>query len=509
MNTPKDHSYVALTTALVATIEAVRRRDPDVLPSMRRIARQIRDVAVTAGQSAAARFARRLELAETEADAQIIALDLLAAVRATEDTGDGGRYVILMVEDDRLTVEVMRDALRADHHEVIVARTAEEARMILDATHVSLILLDLVLPDADGRDLLAQMRAQPELRDVPVIVMTARSDAIAQTECFALGADGYLAKPIRPDLLMTAVSSRLAAARRMLNESRVDALTGLPNRVAFGEALQRTLTLSRRNHQPLTIAMIDLDRFKSINDAYGHATGDHVLRTAGAIFTSTLRTSDFVARWGGEEFCVFFPNTDVDGAVVALNNVLEEMRGLVHNAPDDSTFHVTFSAGVARFDPANSIEDVVAEADRLLYVAKERGRNRIVSAQDVGELTRRPVLIADDDKAVANTVKIVLEREGFEVVMCANGAEALEVVHDRDFVLAIVDVNMPVMDGFELLRALRAQPKTAKLPVMMLTGSGAEADIMRGFELGVNDYVLKPFYNSELIARAKRLLNAH
>jgi diguanylate cyclase (GGDEF)-like protein len=130
----------------------------------------------------------------------------------------------------------------------------------------------------------------------------------------------------------------------------------------------------------MTLAMLDLDHFKAINDTYGHLTGDEVLTRVAAVLARSLRESDFVARWGGEEMVVMFPDTGMAGASVALGKAMEAMRAEVFEAPGGRTFHVTFSAGLAEVVPGERLDGAVAAADRLLYAAKDGGRDRLVTA---------------------------------------------------------------------------------------------------------------------------------
>jgi two-component system cell cycle response regulator len=338
-------------------------------------------------------------------------------------------------------------------------------------------------------------------------VITARDDAATTSECFALGADGVMSKPVEPEVLSAAVAAKLQQARKQHLENRMDGLTGLANRVAFFEALERAMPVAHQQRRPMSVAMIDLDHFKAVNDQHGHATGDIVLQRAGQRVASALRISDFVARWGGEEFCVFMPNTTVEGAVTALEKALHEVRRLRFEGASGRDFSITFSAGVAPLPEGVTPEDAIAEADRLLYLAKAGGRNRVVSPKDQAAPMRAPALLVEDEENVARVVKALLDREGFTVEHFRDGESALQAAQGQSFALAILDVGLPGMNGFELLQQLRELRAMPALPILMLTGSVEEEDVVRGFDLGVNDYMTKPFHTNELAARLRRLMN--
>ena len=430
--------------------------------------------------------------------------ELIAELRATQ-TPATDPTTILIVEDDRLTARILADALAADGRRVLVAGSARVAEKLIREHDIGIILLDLLLPDGDGRDFLTRIRMTPVTRAVPVIVITARSDAVSQAECFALGADALLTKPIQPPVLVAAVFAQLAHASERRLEGREDGLTGLPNRIAFMDALERTMPLAQRNNQPLALAMIDLDHFKSVNDSYGHAAGDDVLRVCAQTIRKMLRSSDYVARWGGEELCVFFPDTAAQGAVRALEKALAAVRALEFRS-GAAVFGITFSAGLAAFQRGATSLDLLKEADRLLYVAKASGRNRIISPADEADPPRPRALLVEDDLAVSSAVTRLLQREGFDVAHFADGSGVLSAAQAEHFTIAVMDLDLPVISGFELVKKLRMMPTGAKLPILFLTGSDEEDDIVRGFEVGANDYLVKPFHARELIARITRLL---
>ena len=203
---------------------------------------------------------------------------------------------------------------------------------------------------------------------MPIIVVSARCGSVSQIECFDLGADEYFEKPVLPEILVATVGAKLRRVAELARRSQHDALTGVLNRFAFQEAFGRAQALSRRNQSPLALAMLDFDRFKWINDQFGHPLGDRVLIRAGQLIVQTLRRSDVIARWGGDEFVVLLPDTDRSGAERALEKVAHVVQEEAFPA-GGGEFLLSFSTGVV--DVANaSLDEVVTEADRLLYLAK-------------------------------------------------------------------------------------------------------------------------------------------
>jgi two-component system cell cycle response regulator len=306
--------------------------------------------------------------------------------------------------------------------------------------------------------------------------------------------------------LAAAVATRLQRTSETNREARQDPLTGLPNRAAFREACERARSLARRKREPLSLAILDLDRFKSVNDKYGHPVGDEVLRGVASVLTRALRGSDMVARWGGEEFVALLPNTGQKGAVQSLERALDDLRRERFTGKDGAAFSVTFSAGVVPYPDNVTLEEAVSAADRLLYLAKVAGRNRVFGAEVDPSPPGRNVLFVSDDFTQAATARDFLEKAGFEVCFVPNDAATLLAAVDAATAVIVLDVGIPALDGKGLLRQLEPIASAQSIPIIMLAESGAEQDIVRSFEFGADDYVVKPFSAAELVARVRRLV---
>ncbi len=476
--------------------------------TVRRIAHSLRGSGGTYGFPLITEHATHVE-ESGDADLRLRLERLLDTLRETAGHGASAPKSVLLIDDDPEIAEILRWHLAQQGREVRVAPCAEQAEAILASEPVSLIVLDLVLPDTDGRNLLMRLRERPSTANIPVIVLTVRDSALARSECFALGADEFFEKPFDPEAVATAVAAKLQRAAEMSQDTRHDPLTDLPNRAGFLEAFQRARALAARQRDPLSIGFIDLDHFKRVNDAFGHAMGDEVLRRAADILARSLRQSDILARWGGEEFVALFPSTDPEGGVQALENAATRFR-VERFGADEGEFGLTFSAGVAPVHVEDSLDEAVARADYYLYLAKSTGRDRVVSESAELVRPRRKILIAEDDDLLAELVRRRFTREGFEVVHVVDGESVLEAIGsngvDPTISLVILDVLLPEMDGFELLARIRERRALTQVPVIMVTVMGNEEDVVRGLSLGADDYVVKPFSPTELLARVHRLL---
>lgn len=414
---------------------------------------------------------------------------------------------LLLIEDDENILRILEEKLIAPNREILISKTIKHAKEIIATNEISMILLDLILPDGDGRNLLVSLKERVVTASIPVVIMTAKKGESAKSECTALGADDYIEKPFDPSTLSVKVNAKLKKTFEYNREFRRDTLTGLYNRSAFVEVFERTMLISSRSKKPFSIGFLDVDQFKLVNDTYGHSIGDEVLKRLSDIIKRALRKSDLLARWGGEEFVVLFPDTGVEGAKEALLKALDMIRKEVFRSEEDVEFHITFSAGVSSVSENQNVEEAISNADMFLYKAKASGRDKIVTESEEIRAEIRTILLAEDDKIIASLIIDRLEREGFEVNHFLNGSDAFDSISQTNFSLAILDVKMPGMDGFELLTSIRNNPTYSKMPVIILTSMGKEINIVKGLDLGADDYMVKPFSPIELVARIRKLIS--
>jgi two-component system, cell cycle response regulator len=309
--------------------------------------------------------------------------------------GPHGR--ILVVEDDEASRGLLRAALELDGTEVLEAGTGADALRRAQCEDIDAILLDLTLPDTTGFDVLRSLKARPGTRNVPVIIVTGRTGTDECVEGLALGAHDFVRKPYDVDELLARVAAaRALRARLAVLEGEAvalerlaltDALTGLDNRRAAERQLVRLTARAQRGGGAIGVLMVDVDRFKDLNDRHGHLVGDAVLRAVAERLSASARTGDIIARWGGEEFLVLLPDTNPDAAQLAAERLVAAVAAepVVVGA---TAIAVTVSVGVAAIS-AGKPQDLVAEADAALYQAKRDGRNRVVAAVRAADAARR------------------------------------------------------------------------------------------------------------------------
>lgn len=315
---------------------------------------------------------------------------------------------ILIADDDKLSRRLLQTTLQKAGYDVVaVENGSTAARLLSEKDGPRLALLDWIMPGLDGPTVVRSVRAQHDRPYVHMILLTSRQskeDIIAGLES---GADDYLTKPFDPEELrarlrtgerILLLEDKLVEAREEMRfKATHDSLTGLWNRAMIMDILQREMIRGRRSRETgsVTIALGDIDFFKKINDSYGHATGDSVLREVGNRLAKSVRSYDAVARYGGEEFLLVLPGCK--GSMGAER--AEHVRMLIDGRPIDSSsasVHVSISLGVAGTDdwPEVNAERLIHEADVGLYRAKSLGRNCVVLAKPAGlEHIRLPAQI--------------------------------------------------------------------------------------------------------------------
>jgi diguanylate cyclase (GGDEF)-like protein len=302
---------------------------------------------------------------------------------------------ILVVEDDRDVREALVEMLEARGYETLEAASGFDAQAILDGPHeLDLVLLDMKIPGPDGYEILRYLGSRQVSREIPVICVSAHSRVEDQVAGLKLGAADFIAKPFDFQELVARIGRTLRVKRTLDRLSHAknraehlaltDPLTGLPNRRALEERLAQEIERARRYAHQLGCLVMDLDRFKSINDSLGHAAGDAVLRKVAQALKDGLRSFDFVARYGGDEFVAVLPGADLDGTREAGEALRELVSGLevpIDSAPS-AVRSPTVSVGVASYNSAadESGDALIERADAALLRAKRGGRNRIVSA---------------------------------------------------------------------------------------------------------------------------------
>jgi len=291
---------------------------------------------------------------------------------------------VLMVEDDRIVARHVAAVLR---HAGIETEVVFDPAALLDTIsdfRPDLVLMDMGLPGCTGLELAGVLRQDSRYVGLPIVFLTGDGAQSRRIAAFTQGADDFLTKPPNEERLITTIRSRVERARVLRGYMERDGLTGLFDRAAIDRRLARELEVARRRSAPVSVALIDLDFFKQINDRSGHAFGDSVLRTLSLTLRNFLRVGDSVGRYGGEEFMVVLPDATADYAERVIDRIRDRFESLALGRTSGEFRGATFSAGVASFPTLTSQATLVEAADAALYRAKEGGRNRVEAFRPAG-----------------------------------------------------------------------------------------------------------------------------
>jgi two-component system, cell cycle response regulator len=296
-------------------------------------------------------------------------------------------FKLLIVDDSRIYRKLLEETFVNDVNPMLFAKSGREAMQLFAEHKPDLIITDWMMPDLPGVDLCKRMRGETKDSYAYIIILTSNTDKREILVGLSAGADDYLTKPFAPAELRARVGvgfrvidfhRQLEGKTRLLEElALTDELTGLPNRRAVEIWAHREIAGAVRHHFPLSVVMADLDRFKRLNDNFGHEAGDAVLKKFAQILKHNCRSCDMYGRFGGEEFVIVLTHSDLKGAFGAIDNIRERLAETIFTFAGLDVV-ATASFGIATLDgDPEGFEQLVARADRALYSAKQSGRNRI------------------------------------------------------------------------------------------------------------------------------------
>jgi diguanylate cyclase (GGDEF)-like protein len=309
---------------------------------------------------------------------------------------------ILIADDDPAIVHYLGGILK-EKYDIFIAGSGAMVLDMAESIMPDLILLDVMMPDRDGFSTCRIIKSRQKTAGIPVIFITGRTEARDIVRGFEVGGQDYVSKPFNPLELHARINTHIelkgaderlrrdakrledmnrklaTALARMELMAMIDPLTGIGNRRYFLERIEQEFVRSRRYGASLSIAMVDIDDYKKVNDRYGHECGDIVLQWISAMLTGDLRREDIIARWGGEEFILAFPETNIEGAGI----IAEKLRSMVSTAVLDyrgNSIGVTVTIGLANVNFNLTIDENIRMADDAMYRGKRSTKNCIILA---------------------------------------------------------------------------------------------------------------------------------
>lgn len=307
-------------------------------------------------------------------------MDLAAVLDELIEDGHEEPYQILIVDDEP---EV------AEYHSLILQNSGMVVHQIHSPTLIfealknfspDLMLVDMYMPVCSGAELATLVRQVPAYVGLPIVFLSNETDVDKQFSAMQAGVEGFITKPVIPHQLVASVKLRAERMRTLRGLMAKDSLTGLYNHTTTTEMLVSALANAVRQQESLAVVMIDLDKFKNINDTYGHMAGDKVIVALARMLKHRLRNTDVVGRYGGEEFALVLKNITADAAETLVNELREDFSKIVFDSGQEQ-FHCDFSAGISMYPGHEHAEDLRMAADEALYQAKKQGRNQVVMSQ--------------------------------------------------------------------------------------------------------------------------------
>ena len=462
---------------------------------------------------------------------------------------------ILVVDDNATNRLILTRTMEKAGYAALAAEDGYQAVDVANEHSPDLLLLDVMMPGRDGLETCRILKSKRKTATIPIIFVTAVTDAGEIVKAFDAGGCDYVTKPFRPQEVLARVSAHIklrqaeeelrerskemeALARQLAETntelamlSRLDPLTKLFNRRTWEEAAVEEHERFQRHHFPYSIIMVDVDHFKTFNDSQGHQAGDDCLRQIAEAIVSACRRIDVVGRYGGEEFVILAPDTDSEAAINLAERVRQSIWNLAIPHPaSPSGDRVTISLGVST-GASGSWGDVLGRADGALYVAKRAGRNMVFENQESDSESKPPtkavpdvpeppppsknrdarvsVLVVDDEPTNRAVCRGCLEKAGYRVEQAVNGYSALDKVNTALPDVIIMDVVMPDMDGLECTRRLKARADTRDIPIIVLSARSKGDDVLAGLEAGADEYLTKPIRTAELLMRVRSMAGLH
>ncbi len=307
---------------------------------------------------------------------------------------------ILIVDDVPVSIKVLGELLR-EHYGILVATSGSRAIEVALKNRPDLILMDVVMPGMDGLETCMQLKENAQTAEIPVIFLTAMSESSDVIKGFEVGGQDYIVKPFNKTEVIARVKNHIelrkskekvkqyALELERKNEelqqllekvnriAMVDFLTEITNRRFAIDRMNEELSRISHGGGGFSLIMIDIDNFKGKNDSYGHECGDYVLKNLVNLIKSVLRNFDMMARWGGEEFLIMLPETEMSDAKIMAEKMISNVRNQVFTYKGN-LFHVTITAGVAQYKAGDDLDSIIIRADEAMYHGKRSGKNCVI-----------------------------------------------------------------------------------------------------------------------------------
>jgi len=406
---------------------------------------------------------------------------------------------ILIIDDDELTIELINSILPKSEYNIIQVENKLRAQTELLENDISLIIMDIILPDIDGRDVLAELKSQPNTMPIPIIILSDEDIGRIREECLALGAEKFITKPFDINDLVDLVEST------SLDEPAIQIVTNL---LSKKKLIKKFNSLQRQNSDidPYTLTLLDIDNLNEIEEKFAQKEINKILNEFNQFIQEEIIIEKYYCHWYGEEYLLFFPDIKEKEAMQIISDFYQYVRDNPIELDKNTAIETTFSAGSKQFQYATDIQDAYFKVSEILNQAREKGTGQILCSSKCREPEKKKIILAENDEITNSLITHRLERENYEVKFVTEGKEVLNLLQDDpSYSMIIINIKLQEMSGFEIIEKLKNKEATQDIPIIILTSMGKEHDIIHGLETGADDYIVKPFSPRELVARVQRL----
>ncbi|MDM8536768.1 diguanylate cyclase [Desulfobacterales bacterium HSG17] len=294
---------------------------------------------------------------------------------------------VLIVDDNPKNLQVLASILRTNEYKVAMVKDGVKAIKFIMSRKPDLILLDIMMPDLDGFEVCQKLKQDQSTKDIPIIFISALVETEDKVKGFGAGGVDYITKPFQQEEVLARVQTHLELrnAYKKLKKAykdieiaaKTDSMTNLSNRRDIIEKIKYEKKKSQRSGKPFSLVLSDIDDFKIFNDKYGHDCGDFILTTVADIIRAGIRKQDTAARWGGEEFLILLPETDIHGGEIVAENIREKLLSKTFTY-NNYSHKVSMTFGVSIFLKEHSIDHCIKMADKALYKGKNSGKGCVI-----------------------------------------------------------------------------------------------------------------------------------
>ncbi len=419
---------------------------------------------------------------------------------------------ILAVDDDPRILELLRTVLGWSAREVHTLEDPLRFWSVLEEVQPELLVLDVDMPHVSGIELARAVRSDPRWAHLPIVFLTARTDADTVRRAYLAGADDHIGKPLVVEELMTRIRNRLERVPMRDETGATDPSTGVGTQRRTADLLTRYFHLARRRGEPLSVASIAVDDLAAITEAHGASGAALAWRATAQLLARSLRGEDVVGRWSADELLVGMYDAAKGDAAQRLAGLLGTLERRLLASPNGGTFQISCSAAVAQY-PADGqdLAALHAAASHARREAAERSSGGTVvlagSGAAVDDDRVVDVVLVDDDEALVGLLEHALVTSGYRVHIYRDGETAsTELLAQPPVVIPrviLLDVDLPALNGLDVLRRLQRGGVLERSRVVMLTARASEQDVLTALSLGARDHMTKPFSVAVLLQKLR------